>query len=124
MPIKITAEINLAGIDRIVKGLRGNSVVHKLALIAEQAFVDQAPVDTGVLRANFFVSDLETDPTVDLSKKKHTRSSTPNRPVLYVINNVQYALFANLTSLRPMYIEKTINIVNAAVADLSVLPEG
>lgn len=113
MPIEIKPELEFTSLDSVIRNLKSHAAVRKVALQAEQVFVDESPVDTGVLRANWFVSTDPSDRQVDTDKTTHTPSNPPdNQPTLTVINNVQYAVFANFTAItKPRYLEKALAVI-------------
>ena len=107
--IEVTAE--LSQIDQLVNRLSNEELVREIALIAEQVFVDESPVDTGLLRANWFVTEDGSDGR-QLDRKDHQTSNPPQKqPTLFVLNNIDYVTYANLTSYRKNFIEKSLAII-------------
>lgn len=98
------------------KNLDNQELVRKIAIEAEQAFVHESPVDTGLLRANWFVS-VEGGDKRTFDRKTHQPSQVPfKQPTLWVLNNINYVQYANVTSYRPMFIEKALNLIRDRIA--------
>ena len=119
MPVRLKPKVSTIGIDRILIPFNSKAPLGTLASNAEQILVSMTPVDSGVLRANWFVSREQNDPQVDESKTQHQRSKVSGKGVetLYLINNINYVLFANEKSYSPEFIEKSIARINQVVSN-------
>lgn len=116
--LNITVETEFRQIDQLINKISAEELVREIALIAEQVFVDQSPIDTGLLRANWFVTE-NGENNEPLDRKDHIASNPPQRQsTLFVKNNINYAEYANLTSYRPMYIEKSLEIIRKEIAKI------
>ena len=115
-------EVTTLGLNAQIRGLKDNTAVKKTAVYAEQVFVNETPVDTGILRANWFVS-VEYGSTLVHDRKQHRPSHIPDKVAeatgLTIINNVNYVLHANESSYRKMYLENSFSKVRAFVRTLS-----
>lgn len=118
--LRIDVLTDLKQIDALGKKLDNEELVKRIALIAEQVFVDESPVDTGLLRANWFVTTDGSDNRT-FNRKQHSPSNVPiPQPELFVLNNINYAVYANLTSYRKMYIERSLNIIRNEIERINL----
>ena len=122
MEIKLRASINNKGLDTIIDNTSANVITRQIALVGEQIMVDESPVDTGVLRANWFVSPRQGEKP--LNRKRHKPSNPKPSPELFIQNNVGYAGYANITSYRPYYIEKGISKILEYARKLKITRRG
>ena len=118
MPLKVKTSLQgkSNNLNILIGNLQGDAekFVKEAALIGEQIYVDESPVDTGNLRANFFVSgNLSDAKTFD--RKTHSPSNPKAQPVLAVLNNVNYVLHANVRSFRPNFLDKSFNKIGRAI---------
>ena len=122
MPARIKPQVSTVAIDKIAIPLNSKAPLGTIASNAEQILVSMTPVDSGVLRANWFVSQTKGDPKVDLSKTAHERSKVSGKglDVLYLINNVDYVLYANETSYSPEFIEKSVARINEVISNYGI----
>ena len=122
--IKVTGD--LKNLNVIIKNLegRGSKALSKIALVGEQIFVDESPVDTGVLRANWFVTrNLNSTRTFKRKRHKPTPLITVSKAEkgLAITNNINYVNYANVTSFRKNYLEKAFNIFTRQISKVSFL---
>ena len=111
--ITIKAAVGVESLNRAIRGLKNNLPLAKIALIGEQILVDQSPVDTGLLRANWFVTAKSDDPHTTPAKS-HTPTKETNITgvnTLYITNNINYVLHANMRSFRPNFIESSLSLL-------------
>ena len=122
MPARIKPQVSTVALDRIRLPILNNVPLEKAAAVAEGIIVNETPVDSGVLRANWFVSKERGDPKVDKTKTTHEKSNTSGKGVntLWLINNIDYVLYANETSYKPEFIEKSIAQIQSAIDKLGI----
>ena len=113
--LRIETTVQLGAITGLISKLGNEELVREIALIAEQVFVDQSPTDTGLLRANWFVTE-QGDSREKRDTTEHiTSNPPPKQATLYLLNNINYALYANVTSYRPNYIENSLDLIGKEI---------
>lgn len=111
--IQIKVNTKILGLNKVALDLKLNLFIARLSVIAQQIAVNETPVDTGILRNNWYVKIAYEPGTFDpnaTSVPIPQTQSTSNTFSLF--NNIGYIQYANQTSYRKNFIEKILSKID------------